>query len=486
MNLASLLLTHASSRPSHPAIEYDDVVVTHAEAASIVKRYAAVLSDAGVQSGDRVGLALPDDADHLLLHYAISYMGSTIVPIDYRWKTAEKNAVSHAFGCKVVIVDAGDEAIPSLPALVFDRRWREAEAAAPALAEDSDMPIVLSLSSGTTGRPTGALVSHGQLYERFVSQWVGMGFNSTDRYLLATPLYFGGGRSFAMSMLAAGGTVTIMPSRAKTEEIVATVRAKRVTALFLVPTQIGRLLDAWQGEGLAMPNVRCLVTSGSAMQPGDRDRVIERLTPNLMDYYATSEGGGIAVLLPDEQIAHRHTVGRPAFRVEIQVVNEDSEPVRRGDVGRLRYRGPGVSTQLVDAEGKTVMSSPEGWFAPGDLAQITPSGHVRLVGRIKDVIIRGGVNIYPAEIEAVLSTCPDVLEVSVFGADDADLGEIVAAAVAFRPGSPADEETIRLYVKERLATYKVPKKVLIVDALPRNSSGKVIRAELKSLLSAQA
>src|SRR6478609_3530834 len=200
-----------------------------------------------------------------------------------------------------------------MPALVFDPRWQWQERPTPAIIDELDLPIVLSLSSGTTGRPTGALVSHRQLYERFISQWVGMGFNASDRYLLATPLYFGGGRSFAMSMLAAGGTVIMRSAPMKSDEIVATVSARQVTAIFLVPTQIGRLLEFWDGEGIALPTIQRLITSGAAMQPADRQRVMERLTGRLYDYYATSEGGGIALLLPQEQLSHAATVGRPSF-----------------------------------------------------------------------------------------------------------------------------------------------------------------------------
>jgi acyl-CoA synthetase (AMP-forming)/AMP-acid ligase II len=485
MNLASLLLSHANGRPSHPAIEQGSTTTTYLEAVRIVRRFAGVLARQGIRPGDRVGLCLPDNADHLLLHYAVAWLGATIVPIDYRWKSAEKSAVATAFHCKCVVVATDEEADFSGTALIFDLAWRTGDDEDPLIADSGDTPVVLSLSSGTTGRPTGAFVSHSQLYERFISQWVGMGFNSTDRYLLATPLYFGGGRSFAMSTLAAGGTVVLSEGSLRPEDIIALVREARVTSLFLVPTQIGRILEAWQGPGLAMPHVRCLVTSGSAMPAGDRQRVIEHLTPRLTDYYATSEGGGIAVLLPDEQTRYTETVGRPAFRVEIQVVDNDGKPLPQGEVGRLRYRGPGVSTRLIDGDGNVVPADAEGWFSPGDLAQLTESGHVRLVGRIKDVIIRGGVNIYPAEIEAVLGTHPDVLEASVFGMPDKDLGEIVAAAVVVRPGAAVTDEDIRLYVKERLATYKAPQRVVFIDALPRNPSGKVVRAALKSLLEAQ-
>ncbi|CAH1649295.1 class I adenylate-forming enzyme family protein [Chelatococcus asaccharovorans] len=481
MNLASLLQSHARGRRSHPAIEQDGIAISYHEAAAITGRYAAVLAREDIRSGDRVGLCLQDSADHLLLHYAVAWLGATIVPIDYRWKETEKVAVAQAFACKLVVVEPADAIIATLPTLAFSPLWRVQQGDLPELVDDGG-PIVLSLSSGTTGRPTGALVSHAQLYERFISQWVGMGFNASDRYLLATPLYFGGGRSFAMSTLAAGGTVVVSSTPLKAADIIATVADARITSLFLVPTQIGRMLDSWDGPGLALPHIRCLVTSGAAMRPGERKRVIDHLTPMLTDYYATSEGGGIAVLLPHEQLDFADTVGRPAFRVEIEVVDPDGVALSEGDIGILRYRGPGVSTHLVDGEGKVVSSAHGGWFAPGDLAQLTASGHVRLVGRIKDVIIRGGVNIYPAEIEATLATHPDIIEASVFGVPDKDLGEVIATAVVLRQGSAIEEDDIRAYVRDRLAIYKTPQHVIFTEELPRNPSGKVVRAELASLL----
>ena len=482
MNLASIVSTHATGRPNHPALDLDGSVLTYREAHDRVAAFAARLAEAGLASGDHVGLCLRDTGDHLLLHYAVAWLGATIVPIDYRWKSAEKTAVAAAFACKRVVVEPDEVAREQLPALVPDDGWRAAPAHVPPIAAARDLPIVLSLSSGTTGRPTGALVTHGQLYERFVSQWVGMGFNCTDRYLLATPLYFGGGRSFAMSSLAAGGTVVMTAGSLAPEAIVDLVHGRSVTAAFLVPTQISRLLESWKGDGQAFPAMRRLVTSGSAMRPEDRRRVMRHLTPNLIDYYATSEGGGVAVLLPSEQEAHADTVGRPAFRVEVQVVDESGAPVPNGDIGLLRYRGPGVSTRLVDATGRVVEAEEDGWFSPGDLARITPSGHVRLVGRAKDVIIRGGVNIYPAEIEAVIARHPTVREVSVFGVPDKDLGEMVAAAVVPVEGGSVAEDEIKAFVREALADYKVPQRFVALAALPRNASGKVTKAALTALL----
>jgi acyl-CoA synthetase (AMP-forming)/AMP-acid ligase II len=481
MNLASVVLGQGASRPDRIAAIDAEGAVDYGTAAQRIRRYARRLAETGAGQGQRIGLSLGEHADHLLLHYAVALLGAAIVPIDWRWTPAEKAAVARAFACDVVVIEADDPARGALPALVFDRGWRDGSAFDGVSPDDDDMPLVLSLSSGTTGRPTGAIVSHRQQYERFVNQWGGMGFSGADRFLLATPLYFGGGRGFAISFLAAGATVIFTPPN-RPREIIEAARRFDATAAFVVPTQISRMIEAWDGPRPAMPTLRRLVTSGAAIHPDEKRRAIEVLSPKLMDYYATSEGGGIAVLAPEEQLAYAETVGRPAFRVEVEVVDEVGDPLPHGEVGRLRYRGPGVSTRLVDAEGRVTDGPPGGWFFPGDLARILPSGHVQLAGRIKDMVIRGGINIYPAEIEAALSAHPDVLEASAFGVPDAELGEDLAVAIVLRPGSTADAAALADHLRGRLAPYKVPRRMVFPEALPRNPNGKVIRAQLRPLL----
>ena len=484
MNLASLILSHAAARPSHPAMIENDLVIDHAEAAARMLHYAGHLRALGIRAGDRVGLCLRDTADHLVLHYAVAALGAVMVPVDHRWTAAEKSAVAQAFRCRLVVTEAGEPAA-DMPAVAFDAAgWRAAVPIAPDLPADETAPLLISLSSGTTGRPTGAVVSHRQLYERFISQWAGIGLNGGDRFLLATPLYFGGGRSFAMSTWASGGTLIFCPPPARAPEVIATARAQRATAGFVVPTQVTRMLEAWNGEGPAMPLMRRLITSGAAMHPAQRVQALERLSPGLTDYYATSEGGGIAVLHAEEQRAFPETVGRPAFRVEIGIVDAGGTPLPVGEVGRLRYRGPGVSSALVDENGGIVPADPQGWFMPGDLAKLLPSGHVQLVGRAKDVIIRAGVNIYPAEIEAALLACPGVAEAAVFPLPDPELGEVVVAALVPSPGAVVEEAAVRALLRSRLAPYKQPQRLLVVAALPRNAGGKVVRAALPTLAGA--
>ena len=479
MNLASILLGHAVARPRQPAIVDDTETLDHATVAAIAGRYANRLARAGVGAGIRVGLMLGDTPDHLILHYAVAWLGATIVPVDHRWTVPEKEAVAQAFQCKLVVTPP-DHPPLATALLPCDQSWRAAVAPPPMIDDDS-LPVMLSLSSGTTGRPSGSLVSHRELYERWISQWVGIGFNGGDRFLLSTPLYFGAGRSFGMSFLAAGGTVIFRPPPVGPLELIETARMHRATILFLVPTQLRDLLDAWNGDGVAFPSVRLLVTSGSAIAAHERRAVMERLASGFVDYYGTSEGGGISVLSPHEQLGFADTVGRPAFRVEIAIVDEADEPVAPGEVGRLRYRGPGVSRLMVSADG-VVESSTGAWNEPGDLARILPSGHVQLAGRARDLIIRGGANIHPAEIEAALRAHPDIAEICVFGLPDARLGEIVAAAIIPKQGAVIDTAAVNAFARTRLATYKIPERVFPVEDLPRNSSGKIVRAALVKTL----
>jgi len=484
MNLATLLASHAASRPDHPALQQHGWIVTHAELHREVGALAAWLHALAIHPGDRVGLCLPDTAAHLMLHYALAWVGATIVPLDHRWTLAEAARVARAMCCDLVLdADARFSTLHALRSATLDDGWNASSASPPPIVEAIDLPLVLSLSSGTTGRPTGAIVTHEQLYERFVSQWVTMTFNMHDRYLLATPLYFGGGRSFAMSFLAAGATVVFAPPPQESAELIAKARDSQATVGFLVPTQVRRLLADWRGDGPAFPELRLLVTSGSAVRAEERALITERICRHCLDYYASSEGGGIAVLQPNEQLVYPQSVGRPTFRVDTRIVGSANEPLSDGTVGRLQYRGPGVSRSLVDEHGQTIdLSASGGWFEPGDLAFRLPSGHLILAGRAKDVIIRAGVNLYPVEIEAALTSTPGVTDALVVGLEDPVLGERVAALVVAQPGfTPVKIATA---LGERLASYKVPSLIRVVEELPRTSMNKLDRSKARQLLAA--
>jgi acyl-CoA synthetase (AMP-forming)/AMP-acid ligase II len=325
--------------------------------------------------------------------------------------------------------------------------------------------------------PKGPRVTHGQFVARFTVYWLDLGLNGQDRFVTATPIYFGGGRGFALAMIYAGGTSCLFPPPFKPEELLAFMHRVSATATFLVPTQLRRLLED-ERDTIAFPMLRVLISSGSALYAAEQRAVRAKLTPNLYQYYSSTEGGGCSVLAPDNFEGHPDSVGQPLFGVDVEVVDDNHQPVPAGVTGRLRYRSAASATEYFKGDGSAAFH--EGWFYPGDLGALDEDGFVYLRGRSKDMIIRGGVNIYPGDIEQVLLEFDDVAEAAVVGQPSKEFGEDIVAFVVARV--PIAEDVLRKRCAERLARYKMPKTFVFVDALPKTSMGKIAKAELVKML----
>ncbi len=482
MNLASILRSHARSRPDHPAIEFQGDILDYRTLWQQVASYAGALIGLDVQPGDRVGLALAEHPPHLMLHYALAHLGAVLLPLDHRWTSTEIQAVADAFGARLVIVEAECDCPPETGWYRLDEAWANLpHVSLPPMPETPEMPLLISLSSGTTGGPKGALVTHQQMYERFINQWVTLSFNVTDRFVSVTPMYFGGGRSFTMSFLAAGATVILDPLPHTPEALVELIRTSRASVTFMVPTILRRLLPLAKSEqGELLTGLRRLLVSGAVLYAEEAQAMRQHITSQLIGYYASSEGGGISILQPGEIEAYADTVGRPSFRVELEVVDERGISLPDQAIGRLRYRGPGVATTFLDKDGREEAGDRTGWFYPGDLASIGPRGHVTLHGREKDVIIRGGVNIYPAEVERVLMDHASIREAAVVPWASPELGEEVAAFIVL--SQVVSDADIFEFCREHLASYKVPSALFPLDALPKARSDKIDKGALQARL----
>lgn len=476
MNLASLLFHHAQNQPKKVALTQHNRNVDYQEFWIWISSTAAGLIQAGIKPGDRVGLCLSDHIDHLTLLFAIAAIGATVLPMDHRWSPAEKKQIAEAFKARLVIREANEENIAGVSNLLLAEILGEAppdsaESPSVDLYDDDDIPFLVALSSGTTGRPKGALVSHRHMYERFVNQWNSLNFTSDDSFVSVTPLYFGAARSLCMGFLSLGAKVVIDAPPHKPHELKEAIQRSGANIAFLVPTLMRRLLSLTREKQLMFPGLDLLVFGGSSVHGEEALEIQKRLTPNLANYYATSEGGGISVLRANEIALHGDTVGRAASGITVEIVDTDNTPVAQGESGRLRYRGPGVATVFLNESGELDDSGSADWFYPGDLASIDAKGYITLRGREKEMIIRGGINLYPAEIESVLREHPSVNEAAVIGVPSKTMGENVVAIVA--NSSRLKDSDLLEYCKSRLAPYKVPNEILFVNELPKTNFGKI-------------
>jgi acyl-CoA synthetase (AMP-forming)/AMP-acid ligase II len=486
LNLADTLLSHARNLHDRAAIVERGTALSYAELSDRVLKIATLFSTKSLPPHAIIGVALRDTGLHLTILYGLARAGFVILPMDCRWTAAEKESVARHFGARLVLCESGDVLAPDIATETVDADWLAAVNKLTPLsgfASNGDTPLLLSLSSGTTGRPKGPMIAHKHFLRRFMTHWINLGLNGRQRYMSAMPLYFGGGRTFAMSVLFSGGTVVMYPPPYSSLELIAAVEDSQVTSLFLVPTSLRRLLELSDDRLAPMRKLDLLISSGGPLTPAERRDIGQRLCGNFFEYYASTEGGGISLLSPEDQALYPDSVGRPIFSVDVEVIDDDDRALPPGQVGALRYRGPGVAEGYYRDPDASREAFRDGWFYPGDLAAINERGFIFLRGRRKDVILRGGVNIYPSEIEAALMSHPAVGEAAVVAIPSRELGEEIAAFVQLREA--VDVESLRDWCKERLAPYKRPKVVALVGAIPRNSAGKAIKSGLLALLPAE-
>ena len=478
-NIAGVLANHARRRPSHPAIVSAEGTVRYGELDLLVRQRAAFLMKLGVGPGDVVGVCLRDRAEHVLLLYAIAAVGAAILPLDWRWTVEEKIRIAKFFEADHVLHEADDPIADSVNGVAIEPSWQDRLADLDPLSELTearDRPLVISLSSGTTGTPKGPAISQSHMLNRFMIYIVSLGFHERDRYLAVLPLYFGGGRGFAMCALYCGATVKLLAPPISADALAAEARAWRPSMMLLVPTLLRRLLALPASSGPLPASLRILITTGAMLHPDERQQVLRRLSPKLVNFYGCTEGGGLSLLLPEHRGAAAESVGQPVFGTDLEIVDQSNLLVTTGSVGRIRYRGPGVAIGFYKNPAASAEAFADGWFYPGDLGRLDEDGFLYLAGRAKDMIVRGGVNVYPEEIEQVLCGHASVSDAAVVAWPSPDLGEEIAAYAVV--AGDVEEAVLLDHCRTHLAPYKVPRAVFFIEELPRSSVGKVRKNEL--------
>ena len=502
MIVSDCLRINSRNHPRKIAIRQDDRELSSRELYLRVNRLSNSFLSLGLRKGTIVGLLPPSGIEHLESIYALSKIGAIVLPIDDRWGREEIQRTFDHFDVRAVIfplenlkeilniAEKSDKLkgplICTQPAGAFHVESYD-ELIAGSSDEDTDGdvdefdPFLIGMSSGTTGIPKGAVITHRNMIFRFLTQIVEMGFSSSDTFLNVTPMHHGGGRSFCMCHLFVGGSIEVLGGRFDPGKTLQRIADRQITTCFMVPTMYHRILPVI-GDDFSKRNVlRVMITSGAPLPLSTRREIVQKITPNFYDYYATVDGGGISFLKPSDILRKSDSVGQGAFNTEIKIVDDKKQEVSPGTTGEVMYRGPGTARSYYNNPEATHDCFVDDWFLPGDLAQVDEDGFLYIVGRIKDMIIRGGVNIYPSEIEIVLEEHPAIYEAAVIGIADKEFGEEIMAVIVLNPDTKIDKEALVTYCKERLAAYKRPKIIEFVSSLPKASSGKIIKKDIRKM-----
>ncbi len=480
--------------PDRPAILFGERRCTHAELRRRVAAVAAALRRDGVEPGDRVAVLLENVPAFLETYFAATAMGAIFVPLNWRLHPAEHANLLQDAEPKALIVGPGFDAslariraeVPSLRRIVGAGAatgdlpdflsWSEPGGdlpAAPRLGPDASAAILYT--SGTTSRPKGVVLTHGNYLADFRNVASVVGADRRGVNLQLSPLYHAA-CVHSLVHIAYGGA-TILDERFDAGAALRQIEKERVTYLFAVPTMLYQMMDR---SDFDRSSLRTISFGAAGITRSRLDQAIAAFGPKLIHAYGLTETTShSSILTAEDHAAAVGSIGRGVGKAVIQVVDEAGSACPPDVIGEIVVRGPHVMKGYWRQPEATRAAIVDGWLHTGDLGRSDACGFVYVVDRKKDMVISGGVNIYPREIEDVIAAHPAVSEVAVFGVPDIHWGEALVAAVVLRVGMAADVATILAFCRDRVGGYKVPKRIELVTSLPRNPSGKVLKTELR-------
>jgi long-chain acyl-CoA synthetase len=491
-NLATNLLTTAEKFPDKVALRLDQIELTWSVLRDLSLATAAALVAEGLRPGDRVALILPNVPAYPILFYGTLLAGGTVVPMNPLLKRREMEyfftdaGASFAFVWPDFLEEAvagagtpGTQVVPTGPMGPSDEAFPSAAPLSGGVERADDDTAVILYTSGTTGQPKGAELTHRNLsLNALRSSSVIMQMTVDDVIMGCLPLFHVFGLTCGLNAaVISGATLTLIPrfDPAKALEVVG---RDKVTIFQGVPTMYAAMLNHPAADGADASSLRVCVSGGSAMPVEIMKAFEQKFGCMILEGYGLSETSPVASFNMPDRERKPGTIGVAIPGCEMRLVGADGQPGAPGEIGEIAIRGDNVMKGYWGKPQATAEAIPDGWFRTGDLATVDDEGYYTIVDRKKDMIIRGGLNVYPREVEEVLYQHPDVLEAAVVAIPDPMLGEEIGAAIALRPGSATTLDEIQAFVKERIAAYKYPRHLWQMNELPKGPTGKILRREI--------
>jgi long-chain acyl-CoA synthetase len=486
-----MLKDTAEKHGDRTALKLDDAEVTYAQLDEASARAAALLRSKGFEPGDRVGIMLPNVPYFAVIYYGVLRAGGVVVPMNpllkgrevsfyledpeakllFAWHDFEEAASKGAdeAGAELISVKPGD----------FEKLLAEHEPDSDIAERDDDDTAVILYTSGTTGKPKGAELTHSNL-DRNSEVAVGLAGATADDVLLgALPLFHSFGQTCGLNASVRTGSCLSMIPRFAPDKALEIIQRDGVTVFQGVPTMYVGMLNHDDKDSYDVSCLRACMSGGSAMPVEVLKGFEEAFGCKVLEGYGLSETSPVASFNHPDKERKPGSIGTPIEGVEMKVMDENRKEVDQGEVGEIAIKGHNVMKGYWNREEATEEAIKDGWFYTGDMGKVDEDGYFFIVDRKKEMIIRGGYNVYPREIEEVMYEHPAVAEVAVIGVPDDNMGEEVGAAVALKKGEEVTEDELRDYVKGEVAGYKYPRKIWFVDELPKGPTGKILKREIE-------
>jgi O-succinylbenzoic acid--CoA ligase len=481
------LYHRAQLTPQAPALIENKSTWTYAELNQKTARWCARLTQAGVKPQYRVAVLMSNSADYITIIHTLLRLKAVLVPLNLRLSKEElKHQIRHV-QCGFLIYDAGMEtqanqliehglrifSIDELQNLSIDAedQWT---------SDDLDLDALgtLVFTSGTTSQPKAVRLTLGNHFWSTTASAFRLGYRQDDVWLLCMPLFHVGGLAIVIRACLYGNAIVVHP-RFELDAVAQSVQENNITMLSLVPTMLHRLMPEWRQH--PPTSLRCLLMGGAAMQTQLLQDALDLGLPIATTYGLTEASSQVATLPPSRVGEKPGSVGQPLRWSEVKIVDGTGQTLVAGNIGEITVHGPSVMDGYERNPNATNASFQDGWLHTGDLGYLDSGGDLWVVNRRTDLIISGGENVYPAEVEVVLMEHPDVAEACVVGIPDDEWGQCVTALVVARPDSTLDETELENFASEKLPGYKRPLYFKFESELPRNATGKVDRAHVLKL-----